>query len=233
MDLLSEIRSAVQSDLNAGANSSLYPPAKIDSTIQRAYVKSYRLFRWPALEDAQKTSTGISQDYYDAPDTWSPDSIWRVEIDDEMYGELPDGSPMKFADYLIWKSDNPDSDLKKWALQNGRYHVSPTPTTVGSSNITIYGQKIATALSGDSATTIFSYNMPECNEAVALEAVAILKKKGEMSGEMYSKEAKQILVIAWNKIQQEQSKIAKVQPMFEVPDYFGSTNSKKQITGNF
>lgn len=233
MDTLSEIRSVVQSDLNVGSNSSLFPSTRIDSTIQRAYVKTARLFRWPALEDAKKTSTAINQEYYDSPQNWSPNSIWRLEVDDELYGETPDGSPMNFADYLIWKVDNPNSTLKKWAVQWKRFFIWPVPTTVGSNNITIYGQKNVTALSADGDTTIFSYDMPECNEAIALEAVAILKKKGEISGQMYSEEAKQILIVAYNKLRQEQAKYAKVQPAWDVPDYFGTSNAKKQITGNF
>jgi len=233
MDTLSEIRSAVQSDLNAGTNSSLYPPSRIDSAINRSYIKSGRLFRWPALEDAKKTSTAIDQEYYDNPETWSPNSIWRLEVGGEVYGETPDGSPMNFADYLIWKEQNPNSTLKKWATQHKRYFIWPVPSAVGVNNICIYGQKNVTALSLDADTTIFSYDMPECNEAIALEAVAILKKKGEMNGQMYSEEAKQILVIAFNKIKQEQMKNEKTQPFFDVPNYFGGPNIKKQVTGNF
>lgn len=233
MNTLSEIRSAVRSDLNAGTNSSLYPTARIDSAINRSYIKSARLFRWPALEDAKKTSTAVNQEYYDFPQTWSPDSVWRVEIDDEMYGEEPDGSPMDFADYLIWKAENPNSTLKKWAVQYKRYFVHPTPTTAGNNNICIYGQKNITELSADDDTTIWSYDMPECNEAVALEAVAILKKKGEIKGDIYSEEAKQILVVAYNKIKQEQQKYEKNQPFFNVPNFFGTQTGKKQITGNF
>ena len=233
MDLLSEIRSTVQSDLNVGANSSLYPPSRIDASIQRSYVKAYRLFRWPATEDAKKTSTAENQEYYDAPQNWSPDSIWRLTVDGNLYGESPDGSPMDFGDYLLWKAENPNSTLKKWAVQHKRFFISPTPTAVGDKNIVIYGQKIPTALSADGDTTIFSYDMPECNEAIALEAVAILKRKGEISGEMYSAEAKQILVVAYNKLRQEKAKYEKTQPGWNVPDYFGSTNAKKQITGNF
>lgn len=233
MDTLSDIRSVVQSDLNVGSNSSLYPPTRIDSAINRSYVKSARLFRWPMLEDAKTTSTVISQEYYDFPQNWSPDSAWRLEVDGEMYGEEPDGSPMDFADYLIWKADNPNSTLKKWAVQWRRIFIYPTPTTNGSNNISIWGQENTTALSADGDTTIFSYNMPECNEAIALEAVAILKKKGEISGDMYSAEAKQILVVAYNRIRGEQAKYEKVQPFFDVPDFFGKQSSRDQVTGNF
>lgn len=235
MDTLSEIRSIVQSDLNVGENSSLFPPSRIDSTINRVYInKVARLFRWPALEDAQTTSTAVNQEYYDAPQKWSPDSIWQVWVDNVLYGEVPDGSPMSFADYLIWKANNPNSTDKKWSTQYKRFFIWPVPTTVGDNNITIYGQKIPDELSSDDSTTIFSYDMPECNEAIALEAVAVLKNKGEIKGSMYSDEAKQILVVAFNKIKQERAKNEKVQPFLNVPDFYGSTNKvKQQITGNF
>lgn len=233
MNTLSEIRSTVKSDLNAGTNSSLYPNSRVDSAINRAYIKSARLFRWPALEDAKKTSTAEDQEYYDFPQNWSPDSIWRVEIDGNMYGEKPDGNPLAFKDYLIWKANNPNSTDKKWAVQYKRYFVWPVPTTAGSNNITIYGQQNVTELSDDADTTIWSYDMPECNEAVALEATAILKRKGEIKGDMYSEEAKQILVVAFNKIKQEQMKYENNQPFFNVPNFFGKSSPKQQITGNF
>lgn len=233
MDTLSELRSVVQSDLNVGSNSSLYPTTRIDSAINRAYVKTSRLFRWPALEDAKTTSTISGQEYYDFPEDWSPDSIWRLAISDEKYGEEPDGSPMRFEDYLIWKADNPNSTLKKWSVQWRRFFIYPTPTSNGSNDISIWGQKNVTALSGDSDTTIFSYNMPDCNEAIAMEAEAILKRKGEISGDMYSAEAKQILIVAYNRIRGEQGKYEKVQPFFNTPDFFGKQSSRNQITGNF
>lgn len=232
MNTLSEIRAVVKSDLNAGTNSSLYPNSRVDSAINRAYIKASRLFRWPALQDAKKTSTGANQDYYDYPENWSPLSVWRLEVNGELYGEEPDGSPLSFSDYLTWKLNNPNSTDKKWSQQHKRYFISPTPTTVGSNNITIYGQENVTTLSSDSDTTIWSYDMLECNEAIALEATAILKKKGEIDGEMYSAEAKQILAVAYGKIRQE-NKFDHNQPFFNVPNFFGNQTSKEQVIGNF
>lgn len=232
MNTLSEIRSAVRSDLNAGTNSSLYPTTRIDSAINRAYIKSARLFRWPALEDAKKTTTSQDQEYYDSPQNWTPDSIWRVEVDGSMYGEEPDGNPLAFKDYLIWKAENPNSTDKKWAVQYKRYFIWPVPTIAGKV-ITIFGQQNVTELSDDADTTIWSYDMPECNEAVALEATAILKRKGEIKGDMYSEEAKQILVIAFNKIKQEQMKYEKNQPFFNVPNFYANKTGKSKVIGNF
>ena len=234
MDILSEMRSAIQSGLNVSSTSSLFPSDTIDAALNRVYIKVGGLFRWPALEYAKKTSAVKDQEYYDAPDIWRPDSMFRLEIDDERYGNEPDGSPMDFGDYLTWKLENEGSTEKKWAVQWLRYFIYPTPTANGDNNISVWGQKNVTELSEDGDVTIFSYSMPECNEALVLETVAVLKKKGELekSGQMYSAEALQTLTVAYNKIRQEKAKYEKQLPFLYVDDFFGS-GVKKQVTGNF
>lgn len=236
MNTLANLRTAVRSDLNVTSSSSLFPEATIDNAINRAYQKSGALFRWPQLEDAQETTTQADQEYYDTPSTWRPNSMWRLQVDGDYYGESPDYSPMVFQDYLDWKADdaNDGSTEKKWAAFGSWYFIYPTPSEADLV-IAIWGQKNITELSGESDTTIFSCNMPECNEAIALEAVAILKKKGEAekTGQMYSEEAKQILVVAFNKLRQEKAKYEKTQPFLYVEDMFARTGDKEQITGNF
>lgn len=228
---------AVQSDLTVGSESTLFPLATIKLAINRAYRKSGALFRWPDLEDAKKTSTQAGQEYYDFPDTWRPDSIWRLEVDNYQWGEDPDGSPMSYDDYMVWRADtdNANSTEKKWAVQHTRYFIFPVPTTAGDYNISVWGQKNVEELTGDSDTTIFSYNMPDCNEAIVLEAVAILRGKGEdeKTGQFKSAEAKAILALAWSKIKQDQAKYEKDQPFFEVTDMFSGKGNNGQITGNF
>jgi len=235
MDIFSELQTSLLSDLSISSSSSLFPLATRDSALNRAYIKISRMYRWPALEDAKKTSTVINKEYYDIPQGWSPDSVWRVEVNGEMYGEEPDGSPLAFDDYLDWKADNANSTLKKWAVQYTRYFISPTPTSVITNGISLWGQKNVATLSSASDTTIFSYKMPEINEAIVLEASAILRKKAsnQKVGMLISQEAKEIVTIAWSKIQQEQSKFQKNQPFFYVPDYFANTSSKSTTIGNF
>src|SRR3990167_6002345 len=234
MDLLSDIRQAIQDDLTVGNESNLFHTALIDRAINRSYRKAGGLFRWPKLEDYKKTSTQTNQEYYDYPSTWRPDSIFRLEVDDDQYGEDPDGSPLAFEDYLTWRADedNDNSTDKKWANQHTRYFIYPVPTSVGTNNITVWGMKNVSSLTSDSDTTIFSYNMPECNEAVELEALAILKGKGEddKGSQFKSLEAKQILTVAFNKIKAEQFKYERNQPFFEVTDMFRKTRSR---IGNF
>ena len=235
MDTLSELDTALVSDLNISSNSSLYPIATRYLALNRAYQKIGAFFKWPALEDSKKTSSEADVDYYDAPTIWRPDSIWRLEVDGVMYGEDGTGAPMAFEDYIIWKADNPNSTLKKWTVQWLRYFISPTPSTNGVNNISIWGQENVATLANPTDTTIFSYNMPECNDAIVLEAGAILKKKGEdyKPGQMLSQEALQIIITSFSKIKKAQAKYRKIKPFFDVPDYFARTSSKSTVIGNF
>ena len=236
MNDFSELQTALLSDLNVSYSSSLYPPATIKLALNRAYIKCARLFRWPQLMDAKKTSTQSNIEYYDAPEDWSPNSIWRLEVDDKQYGEDPDGSPMAYEDYLQWRrdEDNDNSTDKKWSVQYLRYFFYPVPTTAGSYNISVWGQKNVNNLDGDTDETIFSHNMPECNEAIVLEAREILKLKGEDqkavgNDQMLSPKALGILTVSFSKLKQESAKYEKVQPFFNVPDYFGKGNTTDRI----
>lgn len=244
MDTFANIVEAVQDDLTVGEESTLYSPTLIKRVINRAYRKVGGLFPWPELEDSKRTVTQASVEYYDYPQNWRSNSVWKLsitnsDVEDERYGEDPDGSPLSFDDYLNWKEDNPNATDKKWANQWRRYFIWPIPTTLGSLStginvITIWGIKVVTALSSDSDTTVFSYSTPEANEAIELETVAILKSKGEneKAAEFRSAEAKQILIGAWGKIVKEQAKFEKNQPFFYVNDFFGSGNSK-DLRGRF
>lgn len=235
MDSFSEMQTALKSDLNVSNNSSLFPTATLKLALNRAYIKAGRLFRWPQLEDALKTTTQANWYYYDAPRNWSPDSMWRVEVNDEVYGEEPDHSAMDYHDFLDWRADedNENSTDLKWATQWLRFFIYPTPTVAGL-QICVWGQKNVSQLVNDSDTTIFSYNSPEGNEAIVMEAREILKLKGEddkaKNNElMLSPKALGTLTTMYNKIRQETAKVEKTQPFFHVTDMFGRGNSRNLI----
>lgn len=235
LDNLGDIRTAVQSDLNVSSTSSLYPSDTIDSAINRAYRKIGGLFKWPSLQDALDTTTQANIEYYDAPTNWRPNSMWRLAVDNTPYGEKPDFSPQLFKDYLDWKdNDNADLTEKKWGVQWLRYFINPTPTVAGL-EICVWGYKNVETMTVDGSETIFTDNMPEGNEAIALEASAILKKKGELpeDGTMFSTEAKQILIISFDKISKEGSKYEKINPMLNVPNFFPGNAGQIAPNGKF
>lgn len=238
MDTLSDMRSGVQLELVVGSDSSFYNTSAIDSAINKAYRKASTLFGWPELQDAKKTIAQASQEYYDYPQNWRSNTIWKLTITDsagteQRYGEDPDGSPLSFDDFLNWKTDNVGDDSKKWANQERRYFINPIPTVTGDLNtglyvISIWGLKNITSLSGDGDTTVFSYSTPEVNDAIVSEARAILKFRGsddKENDEFKSPEAKSILVRTWARLAEEKAKYEKNQPMFDVPDFFGNSSA--------
>jgi hypothetical protein len=231
MDLFSELITAVQSDMTIGNESTLFPLATVKLALNRSYRRAGALFRWPETEDAKKTSTVIDQEYYDYPDTWRPDSIWKLKVDGVDYGD-----PLDYKDYLYeQENDNPSGLTYMWATQWRRFFIDPVPTTNGSNNICVWGQKSVPTLVNDSDLTIFSYSMAECNDAIVLEAVSILKSKGKekSDGEFINLEAKGILTTAWGKLRQEKSKFEKTQPKFEVPDFFAPGARRGTRIGDF
>lgn len=230
MNTLLQMRTEVKRDLTISDSSSFYSDAVINSALNRAYIKVGGAYRWSETEDALKTQAGNDQDYYDYPTNWRPDSIWKLKIDGSDYGD-----PLTFKDFLHEKEeDRPSGLTKMWANQWRRYFVYPTPTE--GVDICIWGQKVVEEMSEDSDTTIFSYSMPEVNEAIVLEAEAILKKKGEKAseGQFISAEAAAITARAWNKTRQDQARQETTTPMWDVPDMFGKRRiSSKNRIGNF
>lgn len=222
---------AVQGDLTIGSESTLFTPTLVKSAINRARLKSEGLYPWVELNDAKKTSTVAGREYYDYPRGWRSNSIWKLTVDDQDYGD-----PLAFKDYLYEKENDYPSDLDyMWANQWRRYFIDPTPTTNGTNNIVVWGQMNGQTLVNDSDTTIFSYNQPECNEAIVLEAVEILKRKGGelREGTFLSAEAKQILGMAWERSKRETARHERTQSSFDVPDFFSGVSRIKQKIGNF
>lgn len=236
METFEDIIQEVQSDMTIGDESSFMGLATVKGKINRAYInKVAALFTWPQTEDAKLTHSIANQEYYDYPDYWRPNSIWKLVVDGVDFED-----PLVFRDYQFEvDNDYPSGWTKIWANKGLRYFIRPVPTTNGNStypdgNIEIHGHKIPAKLVDDGDLTIFSLNMPELNEAIALEAKAMLKSKGEedQAGQFASVEAKGIAANAWKQLTQEIAKYEKTLPQFNVPNLFGKGGSAN-IIGNF
>lgn len=230
MNTFSELQTAVQSDLNLDATSPLFNLTTVKLAINRAYIKAGGLYRWKETEDSKKTSTVANQEYYDYPDNWKPNSVWKLRVDGTDYKD-----PLSYKDFLYEQENSwPSGMTKAWTSQWRRVFIYPIPTTSGNNNIELWGLKAVDTLTNDSDVTIFSYSMPECNEAIVLEAEAILKGKAqeENSGQFRSAQAMSILSIAWGKVQQDQKKYEKTTPFFDSINFFPYNDTSKLNTSD-
>ena len=121
------------------------------------------------------------------------------------------------------------------------------PQNTGDNNIDLWGFTNPPKLVEGIDTTIFSYAMSEVNEAIVLEALSILRIKGGeqpirllryvQGALLLSIEAQDIVQGAWAKVLEEQGKLNKTTPMFNVPDFFRSgvqrADDVRNKIGNF
>lgn len=232
MDDFEDLILATQSDLTIGDESSFLGLTTVKLALNRAYKKIAGLYRWEGTGDAKTTGTEAGLEYYEYPPEWRDNSVRRLEVDGEQWGEEPDGSPMTFEDYQIWRAnpDNEGSTEKVWSNFDRKYFIYPVPTTTTVGNISIWGQEVVEELVANGDRTIFSRSMPEVNEAIVMEARAILKQKADVkiSGDtMLSPDALQLATVAWTKAKQDKAtKEDKDQPMWDVPDFFGRNNAR-------
>jgi hypothetical protein len=219
----------VLSQLSASSSSTFYTLTIVKAEINYAYVWAASLFNWPQLEDAKKTSTVASQDYYDTPSTFKPDSIYRMEIDDEKY------DPKNFEDFLDYRIDNStETDTLIFANHGMQFFVFPTPTSSGTNNMSAWGYTTVDTLVNTTDKTIFSDYDPAGNQAVCKQALASLQAKGKdkKTGQVEDAEAKSMLSIIYSKIASQQQKYQRLDhPKFEVPDYFSGKGTG--TTGKF
>jgi len=232
MDTFLEMDQALQDDLTVGPESTFFTPEVRARALTRAYRKAGGLFRWPDLQDARDTSSITNQEDYDFPTDFRSHTIWKLIVNGSDMGD-----PISYKDYQYEKENSvPSGMTKMWAVFKRKYFIYPTPTTNGSKNISIWGQEAVDTLVNPGDTTIFSYSQPECNEAIVLEAGAILKAKGGelKDGQFMSAEAKQILSLAWNDIKRQTARYEKTTPFFDVPDLFPSGRTVRNTNiGNF
>lgn len=231
VDNLGQIRTSVQYDLSVGAESTLFTPTVINDAINRTYRKIGHLHRWPKLEDAKQTTTQANINYYDYPSTWRPGSIWKLMVNGKDYGD-----PIEFKDWLYeTENDIPSGEDYLWANQWMRYFVYPTPTSAGLV-IKVWGQKVVTELTADANETIFTGALPEINDAIVKETVAILKHpKGQdaQSSTLLSAEALTIVEAAWGQVKQNTAKREKTTGGWNVTDLFNRKTRAEDRIGNF
>lgn len=232
METRAEMEAELQLQLQSAANSSLFPATRLTSLIQNAYKEATTLFKWLALARAKTTRTaakGAGDDvcYYDYPDEFRTNTIFRVQIDALEYNRK------SFESFLDFRNRNPSASKRIFANYQRFFFISPD-TVAGSSNLDAWGIIQAPALSATGSETIFSGNADEGNFAVVSLALATAVKK--INQKLSDKERANALMVLGKMNTDEWAEYARDQqldtPMFEVPDFFGGSSISNTI-GSF
>ena|SRR3990167_2602310 len=229
METRSELEAELLLQLQAASNSSLFPASRLTSLIQNSYKTATTLFKWLALARAKTTDTvakGATDDdsYYDYPDEFRANTIFRVEIDDKEYNRK------SFESFRDYRNRNPNSSKRIFANYQRFLFVSPD-TSTGTDNMDIWGIIQAPALSTSGTETIFSGNADEGNLAVVALAVALGLQK--IDPKFAEKKRNEGLLTLGKLNSDEWAEYARDQqldtPLFEVPDFFGYPNLTAEI----
>jgi len=228
LENLGNIVTEITNRLGATVASTYFTPTKIKTTAIDAYNWATSLYQWPQLEIAKTTTTVSGQYYYDYPEGFQIDSIFRVVVGDDVY------AIKNFEDFLDYKYQNSDNDEHKLSSDYGQQiFIFPTPTASGTTMI-IFGLKVATPLANDADETIFTHEGIIGNEAVVKKALGVLLPQAKQKQEGQSEEAEAIALLAtmYAKILKRQSKYQRLdKAIFDVPDFFGA-NSNDSIKNN-
>jgi len=216
MTTRSDLETELLARLQVATNSTLYPSARLTTLIQNAYIWATQLFIWHDLVRAMTTGTKVDHEYYDYPAEFRSESILQMEIDGDWYGRK------NYEDYLDYRRDNPSTTKKMFASFGRRFFVNPTPTTLGSANISIWGAIQADALSLSSSVPIFSYNKEEGNEATIRKAFSVAVKRQDSNlSTSEENEAKAVLAkLSFDEQTNTQRNQRLNHPMLNVPDFF-------------
>jgi len=229
MQTRSEMETELQLQLQSASNSTLFPASRLTSLIQNAYKEATTLFKWLALARAKTTDTtviGAGNDvcYYDYPDEFRTNTVFRVQIDAKEYNRK------SFESFLDYRNRNTNSTKRIFANYQRFLFVSPN-TVAGTSNMDVWGIIQAPELSAAGTETIFSGNADEGNFAVVGLALATAVKK--INSKLSDKERQNALVVLGKMNTDEWDEYVRDQqldtPLLEVPDFFGKGQSSAEI----
>lgn len=221
-----DLENELLKQLQASANSSLFPASRLTALIQNSYKEATSLFKWVALSKALKTSTiakwaGDDESYYDYPDEFRLNTVFRVQVDGKEYNRK---SFSTFKDYRNRYGNNATKRI--FASYQKFLFVSPD-TIAGTNNMEIWGITNAPELSLSTSKTIFSDNLEAGNLAVIDLAVSTgMEKLSPKFAE--TKRNKAIITLGklntdeWDEYALEQQLDL---PMFNVPDFFGKPDN--------
>ena len=225
-----ELKTAIRDDLSISTGDSFYSDAYIQRVANRAVKWFCALHPWQQTQYAYYRDSVAAQEYYNYPEKFRTDSIWKLRFNGETYDRTD------FSEYLKYQEDQTPSTDKIWSDHRRQFFINPAPTTVA--QIEVWGHLIPDDMSADADTHPFAGEQdPE--EAILRYAIGLALKKGR--GTLYDKgvaeinAAKSIADAVWETQKKEQSKYqTKDIQMFEFMETLPPNGGERRTQrGNF
>jgi hypothetical protein len=215
METFADLKSELQKRLMSSSSSSSFSDTRLGELINSAYRWAASLFPWDDLKRAKETVTVANQEYYDYPEEFQTNSVFRLTVDGEAYKKI------SFPTYLEYKDNNESSTDKLFSEYGRQLFIYPTPTQAGLS-IVIWGIiQPAKLISGSDKTFFYNFDI-SANEAIVNKALstALLSIDPSKSAQL-KQEAFEILSIIWNDMKQRDSySQPQDKAFFEVNDFY-------------
>lgn len=229
LETRSDLETELQLQLQSASNSTLFPSTRLTSLIQNAYREATTLFKWLALARAKTTDTiakgSEDNSYYDYPEEFRTNTVFRVEINNLEYNRK------SFESFLDYVARNPSNTQKRIFANYQRFVFISPDTTAGTANMDIWGIIQAPELSSASSETIFTGNADNANLAIVSLALALATKK--IDPNLSQRERSDALMVLGKLNSDEWAQYARDQqldtPMFAVPDFFGQSSINSNI----
>lgn len=176
-----------------------YTDALLNGWIQGAHRWATAFKKWPFTEGR------VSTTYVSGTEEWSfegykADSIRIMQIGGKRLQKL------NFEDYQIFKEEESSSDDRVWSDFGRLVYVNPQIDLSGT--LTAFGQYVPVDIdvTDPNATTVFSGNDEEGNEAIVEEVLSYAKTKQQKEKEAayHHARAEAILNMVWGKVEDEQ-----------------------------
>lgn len=201
LNTIGDIQDEILVRLEAGtATSGLYTDTILNDWINQSHRWASGYRKWPFTEGKVSTTLSLDgQNAQDYPEGWKADSIRIVQIGGKRYQKL------NYEDWLIFREDRPDDDERIYSDFARRLFVNPNGA---SGTLAAFGQFTPAAIdvTDKTATTVFSNNEDEGNEAMLLEMMSFAKtREGKpKEAEYWHRRAIEILNGIWERVGEEQ-----------------------------
>lgn len=203
LNTLAELKDEILVRLNeatSAATGALYTEAILNDFIDDAHKWAAGYHKWPFTEGRADTTFVANTEIWDYPENWKADSIRILQVGGKRFRKT------NFEDYQNFREDFSTVGDRIFADFGRTYYINPESDPSGT--IRVYGQFTPTKIdyTDDTATTVFSNNEMEGNEAIVEKALASAHKREKKLNDstFHEQRAIEILEGIWQRIKDEQ-----------------------------